>query len=179
MPHDDYVLNCYVTNNGRSAYFHGTIFHGGSTDHSSDDNLKSSTEFINDALGVLNQLKPCKYVKHPELYTASESPDLTDERHYTEIGLIAQDVEKIDYVKHTVGDAPFYKKGVQQVDSDGKPMTQKALNYTDFIPLLVKGVQELHAENAALRASLATLTARIDALEAGASTGAAEEERVQ
>jgi hypothetical protein len=111
----------------------------------SDDNLKSYTEDINNALDLLNQLKPKKYKKHNYLYTSNETPDLSNVNHHTEIGLIAQDIETIDYLKHTVSEVPFYTEdGSSVILEDGiTQMTNKRLNYTEFIPLCIQGIKEL------------------------------------
>ena len=78
-------------------------------------------------LATLNSLKPVSY----KFIKASENERKGNK---TEIGLLAQDVEKII-------------PEVVITDADGK----KLINYTSLIPVLIKSIQELKAEVEALK----------------------------
>ena len=94
--------------------------------------------------------------------------------HY---GLIAQDVELVlpDLVKETVHESENPAEAAIKPASDGKPLSAaaiaeqkaattslkpkesisvKALNYIEFIPILIKGMQELSAKNDALQSQV-------------------------
>ena len=121
------------------------IYSDGGYQQSSDDNLKSYSENIDNALDLLNQLKPKRYKKHKYLYTSDETPDLSGIKYKTEIGLIAQEIETIEYLKHTVSECIFYtENGGNIISDDGINLqTNKTVNYIEFIPLCIKGIKEL------------------------------------
>ncbi len=66
-------------------------------------------------------------------------------------GLISQEVEEIfpELVQNVTGPGTFNEKEEKAV-----PSTYKAVNYLGFIPMLIKGIQELKIENDALKARL-------------------------
>lgn len=119
---------------GYRLYVNGTAYAtGGWTP--SDSRLKADLAGIDDALGKILRLNGMSFRWRTEDY-----PDrgLPDGRHY---GLVAQEVEEVlpEVVGHGPGD-------------------EKALAYSELIPVLVESVKQLKAENDALRA-------RIEALE--------------
>jgi hypothetical protein len=136
----------------------------------SDDNLKSSTQDITNGLSLVRQLNPKKYNKHPYLYTADENPDLSGVYNYVEMGLIAQEVEKIEYLKHTVGEIP---NKLKDGSFDEVNKTHKIVDYTGFIPVCLAGLKELdqivttQASVISSQASIiSSLEAKLSALEA-------------
>ena len=83
----------------------------------------------------------------------AQTPDGTHKEDWLDIGFKAQEVEALEI-------AAGYNKDnktnlTTSLTSDGKQM---GLQYSKFVPILVKAIQELSAQNAAL-------TARIEALE--------------
>ncbi len=76
----------------------------------------------------------------------------------THYGLIAQDIETVlaDIGKSTTNFAGFIK---DTVDDDGNPfdLARYGLRYQEFISPMIKAIQELSAENSALKARVAAL----------------------
>ena len=93
----------------------------------SDARAKANAQELKYGLTTLNSLKPASY----KFIKASENERKGNK---TEIGLLAQDVEKII-------------PKVVITDADGK----KLINYTSLIPVLIKSIQELKAEVEALK----------------------------
>jgi hypothetical protein len=93
-------------------------------------------------MSIIDQLKPKQYdFKHDGVYSKMNLPL---GNHY---GLIAQDVEKIlpNLVKNSKFNMPSNSKDGKRQDSakaENESMNFKSLNYTEFIPILIKAVQE-------------------------------------
>ena len=153
---------------------------GGGVVHSSDDRLKTQEELIENATQTLMKLKPQKYLKAIRL---PEDNDVREPR--TEAGLIAQDVwydapELRFIVKPGDNANPSEEKPPEPVTGDIQQdpdysdwgTTPAGLSYTCLIPYLIKSNQELYTEIQAEKAKVATLEtqlasvlARLDALE--------------
>ncbi len=110
----------------------------GSTHLTSDDRIKSYETELTDATNVLKSLRPLKYEKHPGLMLDEdhEDPDLTNVEHYTEVGFIAQELEKITELSFMVLQDPSKEL--------------KTVGMTNLIGYLVKGFQELETRVSAL-----------------------------
>ncbi len=106
-------------------YYTGQVFY-------SDDRIKSNTRDISNATTTLMKLKPVQYEKHPDLIVPEgvENTDLTGVEHYTETGFVAQEVEKIPELAYTVEAIKYNKDKL------------KGIKISDFIPFLVKALQE-------------------------------------
>jgi hypothetical protein len=150
-----------------------------SVTQTSDDRYKSRTTPISKASEYLMKLKPCIYEKHPGLRVEEgvEDSDLSGVYHYTEAGLIAQDLEKIPGLEWTVKNVEreiisdeekeFYKKEKHDDEDKDKKTTDfpktyencKSVDYTNFIAYLIKGFQEQQD-------LINNLTTRIELLEA-------------
>jgi hypothetical protein len=138
----------------------------------SDKKLKKNINDIKTALDLIKQLKPKEYeFRQDEEFKIMNLPR---GKHY---GLIAQDVESIlpNLVKQTSfndqyanpGEAPkttevdLKKEDVQLMlntqKKEGKLTDFKAVNYTELIPLLIKGIQELSQSNEELKSQLSEL----------------------
>ncbi len=83
----------------------------------SDARAKTNVKPLQNGLGTVNKLRPVSY------------NFINDNKHSPELGLIAQEVEKI-------------MPEVVLTDSEGK----KLINYIGLIPVLIKAVQDLQAE---------------------------------
>jgi hypothetical protein len=129
-----------------AGYFSGGIYSTG-TFVASDETLKQNVHDFSSAISIISQLHPKTYqYRQNDNYKLMKLPQ---GEHY---GLIAQDVEKVlpNLVKDTkfnVSDAvaqkhPYNSKHANQDAATNKIIRFKALNYTELIPVLIKGIQE-------------------------------------
>ena len=134
------------------------VFATNGTINTSDRTLKNTIVDSDLGLSFINKLKPVSYKFNGKTRT-----------HY---GLIAQDVETVlsDISKPTTDFAGFIKtdlpdeyyqeaephipEGKKEGDLKSAAHTEYGLRYTEFISPLIKAVQELSVENAALKARL-------------------------
>lgn len=134
------------TNAGKFAYLDGRYGHiyatglvaGGQALSSSDDRCKFNEIAVSDGLAVVRQLAPTTYDK-------SQTFEATDLRK--EIGFIAQEVQQIAQLSHTV-------KGFPNLDGDDEIL---ALDYNQILTYTVAAVKELDVTIQALAARVATL----------------------
>ncbi|HNP23162.1 MAG TPA: tail fiber domain-containing protein [Panacibacter sp.] len=145
-----------------TAYFNGDTYSTGSY-LGSDAKLKKNIREVNNAMDIINQLKPKNYeFRNDGSYSKMNLPK---GNHY---GLIAQDVEKIlpNLVKETTfetKDANPHKAASTEAEAQAMKSEQnekidfKAVNYTELIPLLVKALQEQDAKIDALTNELRTI----------------------
>jgi hypothetical protein len=150
--------------------------HGGVTSslpsgfsHSSDNRMKHNEVDISNGIAIVNKLKPKFYIKtalkDPSGNVYSNDHDFTEEEKANQIlnrygtyesGFIAQEVREIPELVHTVtGD---------EYDASGNA-TNLGLNYDNITPYLARAIQELHREQQADKERIASLEARIAALE--------------
>ena len=109
----------------------------------SDERLKTDVQPISYGLDTVNTFRPVSYKwVEPETYGAGRS-----------IGLIAQEV------------ALLVPEAVSAGGDDNKTLS---LDYQKLVPVLTKAIQELSAENTVLKTQLASMDARLAALEARA-----------
>ena len=125
-----------------AGYFDGDVYASG-TYYGSDQKLKQNINDFSNAMKIIDQLYPKHYeYRHDGSYKFMNLPKGA---HY---GLLAQDVERIlpGLVKDTKFDTRYAKQ-----DTSGKSNSEiidfKALNYTELIPIMIKGMQELQAVN--------------------------------
>jgi hypothetical protein len=147
------ALQARTTNGAYAGAFYGAVYlsYGYTT---SDKNLKHSMKDFTGAMSIINKLKPQYYeFKSDEKY---DSLHLPKGSHY---GLIAQDLERIlpnlvSEASHKLGSdkpqAAIKPKAdgkaapvVAEVNQTKETITIKAVNYTELIPIIVKGMQEL------------------------------------
>ena len=146
-----------------AGYFQGSVYTTG-TYQSSDVRLKKNITDMNGALWLINQLQPKQYEFRSDGYFGKLN--LPEGIHY---GLIAQDLEKV--LPTLVKDASTNTKDLEpEIFADpklgkkpevkkaaGEKIEFKAVNYTELIPILISGMQELAAENKVLKKELADL----------------------
>jgi len=135
-----------------AGFFVGNVYTTGSY-MSSDEKLKQNIQDFSSAMNIIKQLHPKQYQYRRD--GNFRQMNLPEGQHY---GLIAQDVEKIlpDLVKDSKFDV--IKQVQSKVFTDpknldaqrttsimtksGETIDFKALNYTEFIPIIIKGMQE-------------------------------------
>ena len=134
------VLATTYTASSFAGYFQGNVYTTG-TYTGSDKKLKKNISEFDDAVSIIKKLKPRSYEFQTEGKMAEMN--LPKGKHY---GLIAQDLEKIlpELVKET---EQFPRRDPTSAAQSGavsstNPQTFKAVNYTELIPILVKGIQE-------------------------------------
>jgi len=113
----------------------GNFYAAGSTRFSSDDRVKHFEEQV-PALDLIRQLKPYKYKKTSKIYTEDYTGEIGEEGKdwEWEIGLIAQDIEKIPYLEFAVS------------KPEDSPEDKYGLNYTQFIGVCIQGIKKLDEE---------------------------------
>ena len=161
-------LYALTNNNGSyyAGYFAGDVYSSG-TYYGSDEKLKQNIQDFTSAMDIINQLRPKKYNYRQD--SNYKLMNLPQGNHY---GLLAQDVEKVlpNLVKNSKVDVsraiPFkpgeLKNQTRQNSKDSEIINFKALNYTELIPIIIKGMQELN-EN--LQQKIQEQNQRIDKLE--------------
>jgi hypothetical protein len=123
-------------------HVNGTAYATGGAGVLSDIRYKKNVQPISDgALNIINSLRPVTYEWKNPADRGMEG---------TQIGFIAQEVEK------------FLPGVVLTQDDEDKT---KAMKYNEFIPVLVKAIQEVKAENEQLKNTLTALADRQTVLE--------------
>lgn len=132
-----------------AGYFAGDVYSTGSY-VGSDLRLKQNIQDVTKAMDIINQLQPKLYnFKNDGNYKLMNLPK---GQHY---GLIAQDLEKVlpNLVRDskfetgmaTPPDLPTGKEGTQPKKVSTETIDFKAVNYTELIPIMIKGMQEQQA----------------------------------
>jgi hypothetical protein len=163
----------YASGSTYAGYFGGKVYStGGYT--TSDQKLKQNIRDFTSAMDIINKLKPKQYE-----FRRDGNYKLMNLPQGSHFGLIAQDVEKVlpDLVNDTKFETAMAypqaaEAALQQVHESGKTETQseiiefKALNYTELIPVLIKGMQELSRINDEKDTKINNLQKQIDELKA-------------
>jgi hypothetical protein len=141
------------TNNSKSyaGYFNGNLYTSG-TFQTSDEKLKQNIQDFSSAINIIKQLHPKQYnYRQDGNYKLMNLPQGL---HY---GLVAQDVEKVlpaliknsqfnvdKALPHKLssGSGNPGKQINAEVSKTSEVINFKALNYTELIPILIKGMQE-------------------------------------
>ena len=118
------------------------------TINTSDRNEKNTITTSDLGLDFVNKLTPVSYKFNDKTRT-----------HY---GLIAQDIETVlGTISKSATDFAGFCKDTITEDADGTvldtPFDRYGLRYTEFISPMIKAIQELSAENTALKARVAAL----------------------
>ena len=137
-----------------AGYFNGKVYSSGGYT-TSDQKLKQNIRDFTSAMDVINKLQPKQFE-----FRQDGNYKLMNLPQGSHFGLIAQDVEKLlpDLVNDTkfetaMAQPQTTEAALPQIQESGKTETQseiiefKALNYTELIPVLIKGMQELSTIN--------------------------------
>ena len=155
---ENYVGVWGATGNSSSwaGYFAGKVYSSGGFT-TSDRRLKENIEDVSSAMNIIRKLQPKMFTyRHDGNY---QMLNLPTGKHY---GLIAQDVEQIlpDAVSDASFDTRMLSSGKQgpaienenthtpiakQATAKTEKIEIKAVNYTEFIPVLIKAMQEQDA----------------------------------
>ena len=136
-----------------AAFFSGDVFCSRNY-VGSDEKLKKNIGEFSGAIDIITRLHPKSYQYRQD--GSYQLMNLPGGDHY---GLVAQDVEKI--LPNLVKDTKFYP--AKAVPSEGENLENtevinfKALNYTELIPILIKGMQEQQQEIDQLQQTVQTL----------------------
>ena len=125
-----------------AGFFAGNVFTTGMF-IPSDEKLKQNIRDFTSAMGIINELHPKQYqFKKDGNYALMNLPQGD---HY---GLIALEVEKVlpNLVKETKFDTRLAKHEQTEISSPADEVDFKTLNYTELIPILIKGMQEQDAK---------------------------------
>ena len=133
-------------------YISGGLHYSTGSVGSSDDRIKHNEKPITNAIDIINKLTAKKYFKSTEIheanydYTLDESGNpITTDTYMTEIGFVAQEVQKIPELNFCVEGEPTY---IDNMTGEEKPQVL-GLSYTNIFSLNVAATQELHKENEA------------------------------
>ena len=134
-----------------AAVFYGNVFSSG-TYYGSDKNIKKNIQEVSNAMNIINQLKPKRFDFRSDGKYASLN--LPKGNHF---GLIAQELEEVlpDLVKENSHDIYDKVPEVEAISAQGEKVLPpkeedygkeiikiKAVNYTELITILIKGMQE-------------------------------------
>ena len=151
-----------------AGYFNGSVYTS-DTYQASDKKLKQNIQDLLNAMNIINKLHPTQYeFRQDGNYKLMNMPK---GNHY---GLIAQEVEEVlpDLIKETMFD-PNIAKQIKTGDEQNTKNTTlkneeeisfKAMNYTELIPIMIKGMQELSKINEEKDAAIKDLQKQIDEL---------------
>jgi hypothetical protein len=119
----------------------------------SDKRDKTDVTPLDMGLSFINKLEPVTYKWDKRVkYEEGKTPDGTHKESWTDVGFLAQDVEKIE--------AEFGHKIEDETNLTthmGEDGSAYGLTYAKFVPMLVKSVQELSTQVDELKQELATL----------------------
>ncbi len=121
-----------------AGYFDGDLVYTGTFGMASDATLKTNIDTLQDAIVIINQLKPKQFnfdkAGHPSMSFPSG----------LQYGLIAQDVETVlpNLVNNNVHPAKLDTLGNVVVP----PVNFKSVEYEQLIPFLIKGIQQQQAQ---------------------------------
>ena len=122
-------------------------FYSNSTYLLSDDRAKFDEVALSNAMNIVNQIQVYTYTK----YTSPIREDLarpTDEDGKMEIGVIAQEIEAIPELSHTVSTVPIF---------DDEVIAKKTVNYAELFCVAIEAIKELKAEVDTLNQRIAVL----------------------
>ena len=144
-------------NIGNSGYKWNDIWATNSTINTSDERRKDLIEDIPHGVELLNSLRPVQYKWKDYVQTNDDGTQIDKKYARKHFGIIAQELKATLEEKNisTNDFAPY----VYDSDSDSY-----AVRYGEFIPILIKSVQELSKENSELKTRLEILETLVSSL---------------
>ena len=121
-----------------AGYFNGNVFSTGNF-QTSDARLKRNIKPLENGMEIINQLQPKIYeFRKDGKYALLNLPD---GNHY---GLLAQDLEQTisGLVKDASINSKYLKLGQRKEGETGDEISFKGVNYSELIPIMIKGMQE-------------------------------------
>jgi hypothetical protein len=143
----------------------------------SDDRLKHNEEKISNALGLIQQLDVKKYLKTREMYEEDFMLEQDSSGNYvnlkendsvhTEVGVIAQDIEKIEELSFLVtqGEDTIPENYNEEEKNEPWTPTPKSLDYNSLFCVALQAIQELKTEKDVLESKYNELLERVNILE--------------
>lgn len=153
------VVGLTDNSNAWGGYFTGNVYTSG-TYQSSDARIKKNIKTVDNAMAIINQLQPKNYeFRNDGDYAKLRLPK---GNHF---GLLAQDVEKIlpNLVKDATINTRYLGDDLKEGDK-GKNIEFKAVNYTELIPVMIKGMQEQQSTIEKQNQTISNLQKQIDDL---------------
>lgn len=137
-------------------YFSGSVYTTGSY-QGSDRKLKNEIHAIDNALTLIESLRPATYVYKTEEYKQMQLPE------GQQYGLIADEVKQVfpSLVKKAVQPAAYENEDHRNGKMLSDEVTFEAVNYTALIPVLIAAMQEQQATIEDLQKKIEELEARI------------------
>jgi hypothetical protein len=114
--------------------------------NTSDDRIKHNETPIINSLEILSKLKPLTYIKTRDIYEKNHnfSPEeIQKQDNYFESGFIAQEIRKIDELKHLVHGEEKIKISVENED-EKEIETPLNLDYNGIFTHGIAAIQELY-----------------------------------
>ncbi len=120
-----------------AGYFSGNVYTTG-TYQSSDRKLKNDIQPLNDALSIINQLKPSVYTFKINEYKQMNLPE------GLQYGLIADEVQQVlpGAVKKAIQPAEYVNHDEKKGAKISNEVEFNSVNYTEMIPILIGAVKE-------------------------------------
>jgi hypothetical protein len=129
-----------------AGYFNGQIFCTTGAWNSSDEIFKTGKEEVSNTLALIKQMTPYTYYFDTVQFKFMNFPSAK------QYGLVAEELSEIvpDLVRSVTSPLIYDDEGTVISDS----LTFKAINYTELIPILIGGVQELAQKVSELQSQL-------------------------
>jgi hypothetical protein len=145
-----------------AGYFDGDLVYTGTFGMASDATLKTNIDTLQDAISVINQLKPKQFNFDQAGHPSMSFPN------GLQYGLIAQDVETVlpNLVNNNVHPAKLDTLGNVVVP----PVNFKSVEYEQLIPFLIKGMQQQQAQIKKQDSLITALSNQINSCCSNAST---------
>ena len=133
-----YGIASGASNSNWAGYFDGSVVSTTGVYATSDRKLKKDIEPLNNALLILNQLKPSMYTFKTTEYKQMNLPE------GLQYGLIADEVQQVmpGAVKKAIQPATFENHDEHKGKKLSDEVEFNAVNYTEMIPVLIAAVKE-------------------------------------